>query len=71
MQNVSNVAEKDEILYEEIEAEEATSGELFYDLFFVANLTTITSVHYMTDYNSQLNPPQARGLQVARWDRPN
>ncbi|KAF8251473.1 hypothetical protein K440DRAFT_668915 [Wilcoxina mikolae CBS 423.85] len=42
-------------VYEEIEAEEATSIELFYDLFFVANLTTITSVHYMTDYDSLIS----------------
>jgi hypothetical protein len=38
---------------EEIEAEEAATFELFYDLFFVANLTTITSVHHMTDYESE------------------
>ncbi|KAA8906713.1 bacterial low temperature requirement A protein-domain-containing protein [Sphaerosporella brunnea] len=37
---------------EEIEAEEATPSELFYDLFFVANLTTVTAVHYVTDYQS-------------------
>ena len=37
---------------EEIEAEEASSIELFYDLFFVANLTTVTSVHYMVDMES-------------------
>ncbi|KAF8418749.1 bacterial low temperature requirement A protein-domain-containing protein [Tirmania nivea] len=40
-----------EAMYEEIEAEEAHPLELFYDLFFVANLTTITSVHKMTDHN--------------------
>lgn len=33
---------------EELEIEEATPIELFYDLFFVANLTTVTSVHYIT-----------------------
>ncbi|KAF8436678.1 bacterial low temperature requirement A protein-domain-containing protein [Terfezia claveryi] len=38
-----------EAMYEEVEAEEAHPLELFYDLFFVANLTTITSVHEMTD----------------------
>jgi hypothetical protein len=38
---------------EEIEAEEASTFELFYDLFFVANLTTITSVHEMTDRESE------------------
>lgn len=54
----ATAAEKnDDVLYEEIESEEATSGELFYDLFFVANLTTITSVHYMTDYNSGSSLP--------------
>lgn len=41
-----------EAIYEEVEAEEAHPLELFYDLFFVANLTTITSVHYMTDRQS-------------------
>jgi hypothetical protein len=51
------VTEGNDVLYEEVEAEEATSGELFYDLFFVANLTTITSVHYMTDYNSGSSLP--------------
>lgn len=39
-------------IQEKIEAEEASSGELFYDLFFVANLTTVTAVHYVTDYQS-------------------
>lgn len=41
-----------EAIYEEVEAEEAHPLELFYDLFFVANLTTITSVHEMTDKQS-------------------
>lgn len=41
-----------EAIYEEVEAEEAHPLELFYDLFFVANLTTITSVHEMTDHQS-------------------
>jgi len=40
---------------EELEIEEATSIELFYDLFFVANLTTVTSVHYITE-NKSLSP---------------
>lgn len=44
-----------EALYEEVEAEEAHPLELFYDLFFVANLTTITSVHYMTDRQSVIS----------------
>ncbi|KAA8892620.1 bacterial low temperature requirement A protein-domain-containing protein [Sphaerosporella brunnea] len=44
-----------EAIYEEVEAEEAEPSELFYDLFFVANLTTITSVHYMTDYSSMVS----------------
>lgn len=39
-------------IQEEIETEEASTIELFYDLFFVANLTTITSVHYMVDLES-------------------
>ncbi|RPB19771.1 hypothetical protein L211DRAFT_852886 [Terfezia boudieri ATCC MYA-4762] len=42
-----------EAIYEEVEAEEAHPLELFYDLFFVANLTTITSVHEMTDRKSK------------------
>ena len=46
-------ASRENIMYEEIEAEEAHPLELFYDLFFVANLTTITSVHVMTDYSSE------------------
>lgn len=37
---------------EELEIEEATPIELFYDLFFVANLTTVTSVHYITEKKS-------------------
>jgi len=39
-------------IQEKIEAEEASSGELFYDLFFVANLTTVTAVHYVVDHKS-------------------
>ncbi|KAI5804311.1 bacterial low temperature requirement A protein-domain-containing protein [Geopyxis carbonaria] len=34
------------------EIEEATPIELFYDLFFVANLTTVTSVHAINDNKS-------------------
>ncbi|RPA97899.1 hypothetical protein L873DRAFT_1828768 [Choiromyces venosus 120613-1] len=37
---------------EELEIEEATPIELFYDLFFVANLTTVTAVHYITENRS-------------------
>ncbi|KAG0633377.1 bacterial low temperature requirement A protein-domain-containing protein [Tuber brumale] len=37
---------------EELEIEEATPIELFYDLFFVANLTTVTGVHYITEKKS-------------------
>ncbi|KAF8543675.1 bacterial low temperature requirement A protein-domain-containing protein [Trichophaea hybrida] len=51
----SKDAEAEEAVYEEIEAGEATSIELFYDLFFVANLTTITSVHEMSDYDSLIS----------------
>lgn len=47
-------------IQEKIEAEEASSGELFYDLFFVANLTTVTAVHYVTDYQCT-QPPPSRG----------
>lgn len=32
--------------------EEATMGELFYDLFFVANLTTFTAAHPVNDPNT-------------------
>jgi len=42
---------------EELEIEEATPIELFYDLFFVANLTTVTSVHYITEKRSLSPPP--------------
>jgi hypothetical protein len=38
------------------EVEEATPIELFYDLFFVANLTTVTSVHYITESKSNFTP---------------
>jgi low temperature requirement protein LtrA len=38
---------------EEEEAQEATPIELFYDLFFVANLTTVTGVHYITEKRSK------------------
>lgn len=41
-----------EKLAESEEIEEATPIELFYDLFFVANLTTVTSVHYITEWRS-------------------
>lgn len=41
-----------EKLAEVEEIEEATPIELFYDLFFVANLTTVTSVHYITEWRS-------------------
>lgn len=37
---------------EEIEA--ATPIELFYDLFFVGNLTTVTSVHFITENTSKI-----------------
>ena len=39
-------------IQEKTEVEEASAGELFYDLFFVANLTTVTAVHYMVDHQS-------------------
>jgi hypothetical protein len=32
---------------------EATSIELFYDLFFVANLTTFTNVHEVNDHKCE------------------
>ncbi|KAI5840824.1 bacterial low temperature requirement A protein-domain-containing protein [Morchella snyderi] len=41
-----------ETLEEHIEVEEATPIELFYDLFFVANLTTVTSVQYITEWRN-------------------
>ena len=40
-----------ESIQEMIETEEAEPLELFYDLFFVANLTTVTAVHYVVDTN--------------------
>lgn len=36
-------------------AHEASVIQLFYDLFFVANLTTFTSVHEINDGDSKLN----------------
>lgn len=45
-----------EKLAESEEIEEATPIELFYDLFFVANLTTVTSVHYITEWRSNYSP---------------
>ncbi|KAI5844673.1 bacterial low temperature requirement A protein-domain-containing protein [Morchella snyderi] len=42
VKEIEDVAEAEEV-------EEATPIELFYDLFFVANLTTVTSVHYITE----------------------
>lgn len=36
------------------EREEASSIELFYDLFFVANLTSFTTVHAIDDKESEL-----------------
>ena len=38
------------------EREEASSIELFYDLFFVANLTTFTNVHAIDDTQSRRHP---------------
>lgn len=38
------------------EIEEATPIELFYDLFFVANLTTVTSIQHITQDKSSLAP---------------
>lgn len=46
----------DEKLEEAEEVEEATPIELFYDLFFVANLTTVTSVHYITEWECNYSP---------------
>ena len=37
------------------EIQEATPIE-FYDLFFVANLTTVTGVHYITEKHSMIAP---------------
>ena len=34
-------------------AHEASTIQLFYDLFFVANLTTFTQVHEIDDVNSK------------------
>lgn len=45
VKEIEDVAEAEEV-------EEATPIELFYDLFFVANLTTVTSVHYITESKS-------------------
>ena len=39
------------------EVQEATPIELFYDLFFVANLTTVTGVHYITENQSMMIAP--------------
>ena len=39
------------------EMQEATPIELFYDLFFVANLTTVTGVHYITEKSSKMIAP--------------
>lgn len=36
------------------ERKEASSIELFYDLFFVANLTSFTTVHAIDDKESEL-----------------
>lgn len=36
------------------EREEASSIKLFYDLFFVANLTSFTTVHAIDDKESEL-----------------
>ncbi|KAI9698468.1 MAG: hypothetical protein M1836_004049 [Candelina mexicana] len=36
--------------------EDATTIELFFDLFFVANLTTFTIVHEINDHKCILNP---------------
>ena len=39
------------------EMQEAEPIELFYDLFFVANLTTVTGVHYITETQSKMIAP--------------
>ena len=46
-----------EVEEREEEMEEATPIELFYDLFFVANLTTVTGVHYITEKSSKMIAP--------------
>ena len=35
---------------------ESTPSELFYDLFFVANLTTFTNQHEINDHQSKFTP---------------
>ena len=40
-------------------AHESTVIQLFYDLFFVANLTTFTSVHEINDSSSKYRPSLA------------
>ncbi|KAI4253963.1 MAG: hypothetical protein L6R42_007378 [Xanthoria sp. 1 TBL-2021] len=45
------------------EREEASSIELFYDLFFVANLTSFTTVHAIDDKESESPQDTAREPQ--------
>ena len=47
------------------EREEASSIELFYDLFFVANLTSFTNVHSIDDFTGMSTiPPSHANLQI-------
>ena len=39
-------------LHQEDEHKETTDAELFYDLFFVANLTVFTYIHSVSDLSS-------------------
>lgn len=56
--NLASLNEQSEVTHPQPEGpqfqrhEEATTIELFYDLFFVANLTTFTSLHKINDAKS-------------------
>lgn len=48
-------------------AHEASTIQLFFDLFFVANLTTFTSIHEVDNWTGK--PPQIALLPISRRPR--
>lgn len=51
-EHVSPLAQDDAPVFRS--KEEASTIELFYDLFFVANLTSFTNIHSITDHKGML-----------------
>ena len=52
-------------------AHESSVIQLFYDLFFVANLTTFTAIHEVTDINSMLRTSSIPFLLIPHFHVPS